>query len=87
MHLKVSPKGCHIFERLLGFHVHKVVHDGTALACGFLVEQGRRSQYWNETGLWRNALLVNQKKTDPCRLVCRELHIERSSRNDVTLIL
>ncbi len=54
MRLKVSPKGCHVFKQLLGFHVHKVV--------GFLMEKGHRSQYFNETGLWRNALLVNQKK-------------------------
>ncbi len=34
---------------------------GTAFACGFLVEKGRRSQFFNETGLLRNVLLVNQK--------------------------
>jgi hypothetical protein len=59
---QVSPEGRHIFERLLGFHVHKVVHDGTALTCDFLVEQGSRSQYWNEMGLLRNVLHVNNKK-------------------------
>jgi hypothetical protein len=34
---------------------------GTAFACGFLIEKGLRSQYFNKTGLLRNALLVNKK--------------------------
>ncbi len=34
--------------------------DGTAFTCGFHVEKGCRSQYFDKTGLWRNALLVNQ---------------------------
>jgi hypothetical protein len=46
---------------LQGSQVRKVVLDGTAFACGFLVEKGRKSQYFDDTGLWRNALLVNQK--------------------------
>jgi hypothetical protein len=33
---------------------------GTAFACDLLVEKGHRSQYYNETGLLRNASLVNQ---------------------------
>ncbi len=36
--------------------------EGTAFTCGFLMEKGHRSEYYDETGLWRNALLVNQKK-------------------------
>ena len=96
MRLKVSPKGCHIFERLssptaqkhrgrdapkLGpitqcpflvfFRVLGCIKKsflGTAFACGFLVERGRMSQYFNETGLLRNALLVNQKKSGSCSL-------------------
>ncbi len=36
MHLKVSPKGCHIFERLQGFKCIEESIDGTAPACGFL---------------------------------------------------
>ncbi len=35
-------------------------------------------------GLLRNALLVNQKKSSSCRCVCRKLHVERSSCNDIT---
>jgi hypothetical protein len=42
--------------------VHKVVLYGTAFACGFLVEKGCRSQYFNEMGLLQNTFLVNQKK-------------------------
>jgi hypothetical protein len=34
---------------------------GTAFACDFLIEKGYRSQYYNKTGLLRNASLVNQK--------------------------
>jgi hypothetical protein len=30
---------------------------GTAFACNFLVEKGQRSQYFNKTGLLRNASL------------------------------
>ncbi len=58
--------------------------DGTAFACGFLLERGCRSQCFDKTGLLRNALLVNQKKTGSCRCVCRKLHVERSSCDDVT---
>jgi hypothetical protein len=36
--------------------------DGTAVACGFLKKKGCRSQYRIETGVWRNASLVNQEK-------------------------
>jgi hypothetical protein len=61
MCLKVSPEGRHIFEQLLRFHVHKKSFDGTAFASGFLENKARRSQYCNETSLWRNVLLVNQK--------------------------
>jgi hypothetical protein len=52
---------------LQGSQVRKVFFDGTAFACDFLVEKGCRSQYFDETGLWRNALLVNKKKTGSCR--------------------
>jgi hypothetical protein len=35
---------------------------GTAFACDFFVEKGRRSHYIYQMGLLRNASLVNQKK-------------------------
>ncbi len=35
---------------------------GTAFACDFLIEKGQRSQYFNKTGLLRNASIVKQKK-------------------------
>ncbi len=54
MHLKVSPKGCHIFEWLRGFKCVEKSIDDTNLAYGFLKKKGRRSQYRVETGLWRN---------------------------------
>ncbi len=53
MHLKVSPKGCHIFKQLRGFKCVEKSIDGTTLACGFLKKEGRRSWYRGETGLWR----------------------------------
>ncbi len=84
MRLKVSPELHHIFKQLLGSLVRKWSFDGTAFASGFLKNKGRRSQYWNETGLWRNALLVNQKKNGSCKCVCGESRVERSSGNDVT---
>ncbi len=40
MHLKVSPKGRHIFERLQGFKCVEESIDGTALSCGFLEKKG-----------------------------------------------
>jgi hypothetical protein len=35
--------------------------DGTAFACSFLVEKGRRRLQFKKTGFLRKALLVNQK--------------------------
>ncbi len=68
-------------------YVKKYFH-GTTFTCGFLVEKkGRRSQYFNKTGLLRNVLLVNQKKSGSCRCVCRKLRIEWSSCNCVTCFL
>ncbi len=69
---------------LQGSQVCKVSFDGTAFPCGFLVKKGRRSQYFNKTGLLRNALLVNQKNSVSCRCICRKLRVERNSCNDVT---
>ena len=42
--------------------MRKYSFDGTDFESGFLENKKRRSQYWNKMGLWRNALLVNQKK-------------------------
>ncbi len=58
--------------------------DGTAFACGFLVEKRCRSQYFNKTGLLRNGLLMNQKKSGSCRCILRKLRVEQSSCNDIT---
>jgi hypothetical protein len=45
---------------------------------------GRRSQYFNKTGLVKNGLLMNQKNSGSCRCVCRKLHVERSSCDGIT---
>jgi hypothetical protein len=45
----------------------KMSFDGTAFACGFLVDKGSMSQHFNKMGLLRTALLVNQKKSGSCR--------------------
>jgi hypothetical protein len=64
MHLKVSPKGRHIFERLRGFKCIEKSIDGTNLACGFL----EKKDVGASTELRRvseETLTRDQKKSGP----------------------
>jgi hypothetical protein len=38
----------------------------------------------NKMSLLRNALLVNQKKSDSCRCICKKLRVGQNSCGDIT---